>query len=341
MVTGVARHVGARFVQLLQADPDITRVIGVDVVPPQHDLGDAEFVRIDIRDPVTSDLINDARVDTVVHAGVVATPSSAGGRDTMKEINVIGTMQLLSACQRAPVLRKLVVKSSTSVYGSSPHDPALFTEDSEPNVLARSGYAKDSVEVEGCVRGFARRRPDVVVTTLRFANFMGPQVKTTLTSYFSLPAVPTILGFDPRLQFVHEHDGLHVMWQATVNDRPGTFNVAGSGVMLLSQAIRRAGRPNVPVPHPVAPLIGLAMRRARLADFSPEQVRFLSYGRVVDTTVLRDVFGYRPRYSTRDAFDEFVKGHALRGPLSPDKVEAFENTVLDIIDSWRRGSVDG
>ncbi len=341
MVTGVARHVGARFVQLLQADADITRVIGVDAAPPKHDLGDAEFVGIDIRDPVTSDLINDFGVDTVVHAGVVATPSSAGPRDTMKEINVIGTMQLLSACQRAAKVRKIVVKSSTAVYGSSPHDPALFTEDTEPNALARGGYANDSVEVEGYVRGFSRRRPDVVVTTLRFANFMGPQVKTVLTSYFSLPAVPTVLGYDPRLQFIHEHDGLQVMWRATVEDRPGTFNVAGSGVMLLSQAIRRAGRPNVPVPHPLAPVVALAMRRARLADFSPEQVRFLSYGRVVDTQALRDVFGYRPRYSTRQAFDEFVQGHRLRGPLSAENVAAFEDMLLDVIGSWRRRSVHG
>ena len=99
----------------------------------------------------------------------------------MKEINVIGTMQLLAACQKAPSVRKLVVKSSTAVYGSSPRDPAMFTEDLEPNALARSGYAKDSVEVEGYVRGFARRRPDVAVTTLRFANFVGPKVRTPLT----------------------------------------------------------------------------------------------------------------------------------------------------------------
>ena len=108
---------------------------------------------------------------------VLATPLDAGGRATMKEINVIGTMQLLAACQKAPSVRKLVVKSSTAVYGSSPQDPAMFTEDLEPNALARSGYAKDSVEVEGYVRGFARRRPDVAVTTLRFANFVGPKVR--------------------------------------------------------------------------------------------------------------------------------------------------------------------
>jgi len=328
MVTGVSRYLGGRFAQLLQADPDVTRVIGVDVVPPKEDLGDAEFVRADIRNPVIGKVIAHAEVDTVIHMAVIATPVDAGGRATMKEINVIGTMQLLAACQKAPSVRKLVVKSSTAVYGSSPLDPAMFTEDLEPNALARTGYAKDSVEVEGYVRGFARRRPDVVVTTLRFANFVGPRVRTPLTSYFSLPVVPTVLGFDPRLQFVHERDGLETLWRTTMHDHSGTFNIAGDGVLTLSQAIRRAGRPSLPLPQPAAPWIGGALRRLRVADFSSEQLRFLSYGRVVDTTRMREVLDFTPRYSSREAFDDFVTRQGLRGPLSADTVGAVENAMV-------------
>jgi len=262
---------------------------------------------------------------------VLATPLDAGGRAMMKEINVIGTMQLLAACQKAPSVRKLVVKSSTAVYGSSPQDPALFTEDLEPNAMARSGYAKDSVEVEGYVRGFARRRPDVAVTTLRFANFVGPKVTTPLTSYFSLPVVPTVLGFDPRMQFVHERDGLEVLWRVTLGDHGGTFNIAGDGVVTLSQAIRRAGRPSIPLPQPAAPWIGQFLRRLGVADFSTEQMRFLSYGRVVDTTRMKDVLGFTPRYSTREAFDDFVARQGLHGPLSADVVGAVEDRVNDVL----------
>ena len=331
MVTGVSRYLGGRFTQLLQADPDISRVIGVDVVPPKADLGDAEFVRADIRNPVIGKVIAQAEVDTVVHMAVLATPLDAGGRAMMKEINVIGTMQLLAACQKAPSVRKLVVKSSTAVYGSSPRDPALFTEDLEPNAMARSGYAKDSVEVEGYVRGFARRRPDVGVTTLRFANFVGPAVQTPLTSYFSLPVVPTVLGFDPRLQFIHERDGLEVLWRSTIGDHDGTYNIAGDGVISLSQAIRRAGRPSVPLPQPAAPWIGQALRRLGVADFSSEQIRFLSFGRVVDTSRMKEVLGFTPRYSTREAFDDFVARQGLHGPLSPDVVGAVEGRIASVL----------
>ena len=78
----------------------------------------------------------------------------------MKDINVIGTMQLLGACQRVDSVRHVVVKSTAAVYGSGPRDPALITEDSSPRHPPTSGWAKDSMEVEEYVRGFARRRPD-------------------------------------------------------------------------------------------------------------------------------------------------------------------------------------
>ena len=331
LVTGVSRYLGGRLATLLQADPSIEKVIGVDTVPPKADLGRTEFVRADIRNPLIAKVISTAEVDTVVHMNVIATPLGAGGRTAMKEINVIGTMQLLAACQKAPTLRKLVVKSTTAVYGSSPRDPALFTEDLEPRAVPRSGYGKDAVEVEGYVRGFGRRRPDVTLSLLRFTNFIGPRIETVLTRYFSLPVIPTVLGFDPRLQLCHEDDGIEVLRRATVEEKPGIYNVGGSGVMLLSQAIRRAGRPTLPVPPPTVSIVGSLFRRAGLVDFSPEQMRFLSHGRVVDTARLRESFGYTPQFTTVEGFDDFVRGRALRPIVRPETYAAVESRVVDTL----------
>src|SRR5690349_13801368 len=218
LVTGVSRDLGRRFARAVAADPGVARVVGVDAVPPRGDIGDVSFVRADIRNPVIAKVIVKEDVDTVVHMSVIATPGSAGGRNTMKELNVIGTMQLLAACQKAPGLRSLVVKSSTTVYGASSRDPAMFTEDMEPRRAPRAGYAKDVAEVEGYVRGFARRRPDVRVTTIRAANVIGRHVVSPLTSYLRLPVVPTVLGFDPRLQFLHQQDLLGVLGHAVATD---------------------------------------------------------------------------------------------------------------------------
>ncbi len=306
MVTGVSRDAGARCARALAADPSIDTVIGVDVVPPRVDLGGVRFVRADIRNPVIAKVIAGEDVDTVVHTGVVATPGSAGGRSSMKEINVIGTMQLLAACQKAPGIAKLVVKSSTTVYGAGPRDPAMFTEEMAPRASSQGGLSKDAVEVEGYVRGFARRRPDVVVTTLRMANWIGPLINSPITRYFALPVIPTVLGFDARLQFLHEDDGVDVVRHATVHDVPGTFNITGDGVLTLSQAIRRLGRPALPFPPATTGTTAMLVRRARMADFSPDQISFLTYGRGVDTTRMRTELGFEPSYTTAEAFADFA-----------------------------------
>ncbi len=315
LVTGVSRDLGRRFARGLAAHPDVDRVVGVDAVPPRHDIGDVAFVRADIRNPVIAKVIAKEDVDTVVHMSVIATPGSAGGRGTMKELNVIGTMQLLAACQKAPGIRDLVVKSTSTVYGASSRDPAMFTEAMEPRRAPRSGYAKDVAEIEGYVRGFARRRPDVRVTTLRLANVLGPHVTSPMTSYFRLPVIPTVLGFDPRLQFVHQRDLMRALTHAVHAEVPGTFNIAGDGVMLLPQAVRRLRKPSAAMPRPAVSGLASLLKSARMADFSPEQLGLLTFGRGIDTTMMRATLGFEPELTTAEAFADFAAGfgHQTRG----------------------------
>ncbi|MDA3628066.1 NAD-dependent epimerase/dehydratase family protein [Saccharopolyspora oryzae] len=334
LVTGVSRFLGGHLAARLAANPAIDRVLGVDTVQPGRDLlrrmGRTEFVRADIRNPLIGKVIAGAGVDTVVHAAV-NTHSGPAGRAVVKEMNVIGTMQLLAACQQSPQVRKVVVRSTCAVYGSSSRDPAVFTEEMEPKDLPSSGYAKDAVEIEGYVRGFGRRRPDVDITTLRFSNLIGPRIDAMLTRYFALPVVPTVLGFDARLQLLHSEDALAVLERATLGEHPGVFNVAGDGVLMLSQAIRRAGRIALPLPSPAVLPVTQFFRSARVVDFSSEQLRYLNFGRVLDTTRLREQFGFTPRWTTRQAFDDFVSGRGLRPVVDPETVLAAERGAGDLV----------
>jgi len=305
LVTGVSQYLGARVAAELAADTTIERVVGVDTAPPAEKLADrVEFVRADIRNPLIAKVVTSADVDTVLHLSIAA--SAATSRSVAKEMNVIGTMQLLAACQKSECVRRLVVKSTTAVYGSGPRDPAVFTETADPPSPPRSGFAKDSAEIEGYVRGFGRRRPDIAVAVLRFANIVSPTVSNQLTRYLSLPVVPTVLGFDPLIQLLHEDDAVSVLLRATEGDFTGPVNVAGAGVLALSQVIRRTGRVALPVPAPAAGVVGRIVRQVGRIDLSPDPTRFVNFGRVVDTTRLRTEFGYVPRFSTAEALAEFV-----------------------------------
>ena len=153
-----------------------------------------------------------------------------------------------------------------------------------------------------------------MVSTLRFANFIGPTVRTALTRYFSLPVVPTVLGFDPRLQFVHEHDGLDALRRATIGDFPGTFNVAGDGVLTLSQAIRRTGQPVRAAPFARRSLgrAGAAPARRRRLHARADPLPDLRPGRRHSADEGRS--GLVPRYTTpgRSRTSSPVRGCTVR-----------------------------
>ncbi len=339
LVTGVSRDLGRRFGRALAACDGIDRVIGVDVVPPRGDVGGMSFIRADIRTPVIAKVIAKEDVDTVVHMSVIATPGSAGGRGTMKELNVIGTMQLLGACQQAPSVKHLVVKSTSTVYGASSRDPAMFTEQMGPRRSVQSGFSKDAIEIEGYVRSFARRRPDVRITMLRLANVVGPHVVSPMTSYFRLPVIPTVLGFDARMQFVHEHDLNAVLKHAVLSEIPGTFNVAGDGILMLSQAVRRLKRATLPLPGFAVGQLGSVLRQARMADFSPEQLSFLTYGRGVDTTRMRTELGFEPQYTTAEAFADFASSMPVTSRWSERVVDGIADLLPEDPPDHRRRPV--
>ncbi|MEK8143792.1 NAD-dependent epimerase/dehydratase family protein [Streptomyces sp. M10(2022)] len=264
----------------------------------------------DIRQPAIARVLAQHSVDTVVHLDVSGKALGSGGRTAVKETNVIGTMQLLGACQKSPTVRRLVIKSSTSVYGSAPRDPAVFTETTRP-VAAQRWLRQGRGRGRGYVRGFARRRPDVAVCVLRFANILGPEPDSPLADYLALPVLPTVFGYDPRLQFVHEDDVIEVLGIAAREPRrgtlnSGTFNIAGDGVLLLSQCSRRLGRPTVPVLLPAVTWVGSALRTIGMTDFSPEQIRLLTHGRVVSTVQMRETLGFCPEFTTAETFAEFA-----------------------------------
>jgi UDP-glucose 4-epimerase len=327
LITGISGHIAGRLARRLEQDPEVDHVVGIGLEEPSADLERTEYVRADIRNPLVVKVLQTTDVDTVVHLNILATPQGAGGRTQMKELNVIGTMQLLGACQRAEGVRKVVMKSTTAVYGADPRDPALFTEDMTARSEPRGGYTKDAVETERYARAFARRRADIELTLLRFANFMGPEIDTPFTRYFSFPIVPTAMGYDPRLQFVHEDDAIEVLYLAVRERHPGVFNVAGHGVVPLSQALRLVGKPSIPVILPLVSPIANVVRRLRVVDFATDQLRYLLFGRVADTSRLREEFGYTPAYSTREALLDFVRGRRVRQLVSAERLSEWERDV--------------
>src|SRR5690606_27555498 len=229
LITGLGTFWGGRVAQALEADPTVDVIVGLDRFEPTVPLERTEYVRSDESYSILARIVKAARIDTIVHTFLVVDSTQMASR-TMHEINVIGTMNLFAAASApASTVREVVVKSSTLVYGADAKDPTWFTEETRRARAPRSMVERSLIEVEAYVRDFAVDNPHVSVALLRFANVLGPDITTPLAKLLELPFVPSLLGFDPRVQFVHEADVIRSILFALDTGLQGIYNVAGDG----------------------------------------------------------------------------------------------------------------
>lgn len=339
LVTGVSRYVGARTARDLVACPQVDRVIGVDAIAPEFDLGGAEFVRADVRNPIVGRVLAQSKTDVVVHLSLSAGGESRASRVSTKEANVMGTMQLLGMCQAQRSVRHVVLKSTSSVYPAGPGSPAILTENAAVNSRAKSGFVRDALDVESYVRALPRRRGDVDISVLRFTHILGPHVETVMTDYLNRTVVPVPFGFDARLQFLHEDDAVGAIVAAALSEPVGTVNVAADGVVTLAQALRLGRRPYVPVFTQTGRFFGTIARWSGMASLSREHVDYLIYGRCVDTTRMKQVLGFHPRYSTRGALQSYARDVWDVDPVLP-RIAATQLQASAPVPAVRAGTKD-
>jgi UDP-glucose 4-epimerase len=256
------------------------------------------------------------------------------------ENNVIGTMNIVTACGGAdsPV-RKFVFKSSGHYYGAEQDDPAFFTEEMERPHPPRTAIERDIVEAEATVGDFAERNPEVTVSVLRFANALGAGMETSHMRLFDLPLVPTILGFDPRYQFIHEDDIVGILEHVVREDVPGTYNGAADGVLVLSEVLDLLGKQMAPILPPWGTgLFAEPLRRLGLRIPS-EMLNQLRYGRGMDNRKIKAT-GYSYRYTTRESVikqrEHMRLAPVLRGARTPYRYEQEVEEFLRWSPSVRR-----
>ena len=307
VITGIASHWGSELARHLERDPSIDFIAGIDMTEPAGDFERTEFIEADIRNPVLTRILPVTEPDVVVHCGIVLYPEPGKSARALHDINVIGSLQLLASLEKTPTLQSLVVRSSAAIYGSSGAGPSFFSEEMAGHYPLKTRFQRDIGELEGYFDNFARRHLDITCCILRYQPEIGPDLDSPLVRYLSLPVVPTQLGFDPRLQLLHADDATGALVTATQSPIRGPVNVAPSGTISLTRILRMAGRPTLPVPHPMfGPAFSQLGRRLGAADLYADGVQLLRYGRGVDNTRLRTELGYEPRFDAVGAVRDFI-----------------------------------
>jgi len=294
LVTGAATRTGGRIIQHLEQIPG-TEVFAVDDLDPVERFT-SHFERLDIDHLSFARYLLDLEPQTVVHLQTVDR-SALHGSTRAHEESTVGAQALFGAIGRCEAVRHVIVKSDGAVYGASPRSPSVVTVDSR---LERSGgrYQRDLEQMELFVRETAERHDHVDYTILRLAPIFGPTINNPISAYLTLPGVPTLLGFDPRLQLISERDARDAFLHAIERPTPGTFNVAGRGQLYLSRILRLGRRVPQPLPKRAfhAALRGLAGTGIPLPKHT---IALLKHGRVMETSGMEDVLGFHPELTCR------------------------------------------
>jgi UDP-glucose 4-epimerase len=295
LITGLANFWGTRLAAELADDPGVEHVVGVDDRAPAAELpGRVTFVEGDLRSPDIARVVRAAQPHVVVHNALVQFPGAGRSSRVVHDLNVVGTLQLLAACN-LPTVQAVVVRASAAIYGSAPGDPSFFTEDMAATTPLRTRFQRDLAELEGYVASYARRHPAVTCTLLRLQPVVGPTLETPVTRLFRAPVFPAVLGFDPRLQLLHEDDSVRALAAAVRTPLAGAVNVAGPDPVSLSRVLRHLRRPALPIPHPVYLTVANPLVRLAGVRLNEDFPSFLRHGRGVDTRRLTEELGVQPR----------------------------------------------
>jgi UDP-glucose 4-epimerase len=299
VITGICGRLGRDLSRILHRK---RKVIGVDRRAFVDAPADVEHHQLDIRSSRAREVFRNG-VSAVVHLGVMHDPTESSVEH--HDFNVVGLQRVLEYVEQYRI-PKLLLLSSANVYGPRPDNPQLIREDAPLLGAGRFSDIRDLVELDMLVGAFFWRNPSTDTVILRPAHILGT-VKNAPSNYLRLDVVPTLLGFDPMIQVVHQRDVLSAIDLALVPGVRGIFNIAGPEPLALSKAIAVLERRIVAVPHSLAKAAVKNLFRFRLTSFPAPELDFIRYVCMVDDSKARGELGYLPAHgaeATLRAVDE-------------------------------------
>jgi UDP-glucose 4-epimerase len=287
LITGIVGRLGKHLCRVLHREQT---VVGIDRRDFPERPKDVVFHQVDIRRKKMRDVFRSGNIRAVVHLGVMHDPRASSSEHHTWNVVAYAKMLEYMAQYRVP---KLVVLSSANVYGPQPDNAQFLAEESPLLGGQEFSEIRDLIDVDMLTQSFFWRHPDTETVILRPVHILG-NVRNAPSNYLRLPVVPTLLGFDPMVQVIHQDDVVSAIRSALAPGIRGIFNVAGPEALPLSRILKILGRSTLPVPHPIAKGILKNLWRYRLSSFPAPEIDHIRYVCMVDDRRARLQLGYRP-----------------------------------------------
>jgi UDP-glucose 4-epimerase len=283
------------------------RIIGVDNRRPKRKLvGVEHFYRIRYTQSSFENIFRSHPIKKVLHLGrLLQGELQDHGVTTYGQMhqNTVGTEKLLALADKYD-LNQAIILSTYHVYGALPDNPIFMNEDWNLRASLNFPDLRDVVEMDYAAHIWKwKHRNKIKTAILRPTNIVGPLMKNTFTRYLKGPLSPTIMGFNPMIQTIHEKDMSSIIVGVLEAGLHGTYNVAPKEVISLKEALEIAGSKAVPLPLPV--LFGVTQQLGSLWQSIPKHLlEFLQYPCIIDgSKLLKKLDHFKFRYTIREALD--------------------------------------
>jgi UDP-glucose 4-epimerase len=296
LITGIS---GGQGRLLASRVVDAYEVAGTDRVPWDGHPKNIRVYTVDVLKKKFEDVFRQERPHAVVHLGQIR--HFRGGAERRHEVNVLGTKRVLEFCAKYDV-KQLVVVSSSYVYGALPENPYFLDEDSPLNSSRTYPEMRDLVEMDSLTTAHLWKYPQMATAILRPVNTLGTHVHSSIVAYLKLGWVPTILGFNPMTQFVHEEDLTEAIALTLEKKLRGVFNVTGPGEVPLKVAIHETGGTPVPLPELVARTLFGRLFQLGLFHTPPGAIDYIKYPCTVAGKRFVEATGFKPLFSLDETF---------------------------------------
>jgi len=298
-ITGVAGYFGRKIMEHLERNDEVEKVVGISRRKYEHSFTKLDYHRMDVRSDKLEELFAKNEVDAVVHLAFILNPIH--NKKEMRSIDIEGAKNVLEASKHAGV-KKIIMTSSTTVYGTWPDSP-VYTEESPVRPHPTYYYSKHKVEIEKMCNAFNN---DIALTIFRPCLVLGPTTEQFYSKLLHWPILPLVGGSNPEMQFVHEDDIGRAYEFFLMNDHEGIFNIVGEGTITWKEVIETAGKRAVKMPDSVVYPLLKALWGLHLVGIPPEILDFVKYRWVASGEKAKKV-GFAPQYTSKEALLSFLK----------------------------------
>ncbi len=310
-VTGAAGHIGRRLLLELEENGGQRGVVALDTQPLAFPLHNVSAYRRDVTQPI-DDILVARRVTTVVHLAFDA----RRGRTQIEaaaitKSNLAALKSVLDSCGRSGV-RQFIFLSSHTAFGSHADNPVPLPDDAPLRASPDVPYGYDKRLSEEMVRIFAAQHQDIATTILRPCHVLGPNTHLSVVGGMFRPVLLSVQGCNPPFQFLYEDDLARVLSIIIAGEIPGTFNVAGEGVVFYRELARVIKSRLVNLPAFLAyPLVQLAWNLGIQREATSSGLDLVRYPILLDTSNLRRATGYRFRHTSFETLTSFANSRFL------------------------------